>query len=102
METGAKIGGAIVVLVIIVAITMYSTANHKSQIQDWANDNSCVVKTIDKAHFSKGPFWIRDEHHTIYQVKVSDHLERDREVWFRFGSWLGPSVEWYDEYADKE
>tara|TARA_Y100000034_G_scaffold135296_1_gene206612 strand:- start:2047 stop:2337 length:291 start_codon:yes stop_codon:yes gene_type:complete len=92
----SRIAAIVVLSVVALVIFLFASAGHKSHIQSWAEKQDARVISIEKPLIRKGPFWIREDHHTIYKVKINDRLEHDREVWFRFGSLFGPDIEYHD------
>ena len=101
-EDKFKAVGIVVVLIAVIWISIAVSGSDRKRINNWAEEQHAVsVQSIDRAHFRTGPFWVGGEDYRIYQVKLKDHLERNREVWFRFGGMFGPDIEWYDQYEGK-
>jgi len=92
MKNIAAVLGAIGLIALMVFIFVFTQNQDYSQIRDWTDQHDYVIESIEKPLFSTGPYWVKEDHHRIYKV---DLKHQDKDVWFRFGSWSGPSIEWY-------
>ena len=77
---------------VVFGIAFVSETDHQT-IRDWAASEDYNITSIEKTIFDNGPFWLVDEDDRIYKVKIEDHHQNEKVIYFRFGLW-GADKKW--------
>ena len=61
----ASLGVVIVAIIIGVLLFFWTGSSDRAKIREWADDNGYVVESIEKPLISRGPYWVKEDHHRI-------------------------------------
>ncbi len=79
----------ILFIMLAIVISVFQGESHERKITEQIESMGGRVISIEKKHFSIGPFMVVGKGRTVYRIeyRIGDD---DREGWVRFGGLLGP------------
>jgi hypothetical protein len=97
-----KVGGIVVVIVAVVALSSVIRGCDERDVKGWADQNSYDIRDIEERHWDQGKFnwaWDQDEDARVYRVEVTPKGYPDAKpmvVWVRLGNspWSGVETRW--------
>lgn len=82
----------IAIFLVLIAVASIHGCTRDMDVKDikaWHTERGDPAKSIEYCAFARGPYWIKEDHHRIYQVfTVNGH-----EYWWRCGNLLSDDVE---------
>lgn len=84
--------GAIFIIGLIVFNAV--DTDRQKEIAQWAKNNQYSIISKDQPIFDTGPYFMVQEHQTVYRVKVRTKNNENKTFYFRFG-FGDPDIEEY-------
>ena len=86
----------IIIGILIIGLVVFNAVDtdRQKEIDQWAKKNEYIVISKEQPIFDSGPYFLVQDHQTIYRVKIRTKNNENKLFYFRFG-FGDPDIEEY-------